>query len=364
MRWLLAHYRELGSWELEVSSWYNVDLPRAQFTITVPIAAAFACGGSRSVQKAHDDHGHALVHAAQLRELAARASAAASTGDAAAQLSAWRASLELLPPQSRQFSAIAEKVAALSKAAESAQPGAVPSTGAWKWLAPLGPVALILWKFKFLVVALATKGKLLLLGLTKASTIFSMLLSMGVYWTAWGLPFAIGFVVSIYIHEMGHVAALHRLGIPATAPMFIPGLGAFVRLRQSPVSRREDARVGLAGPIWGLGAAAAAYMAGLAGGGGLLFAIARTGAWINLFNLLPVWQLDGARAFASLTRPHRWLAVAALVAGWMIAHDGLFILLIIVAVTRALGREAATESDSGAMWRYTGLTLALQPSIA
>jgi Zn-dependent protease len=158
---------------------------------------------------------------------------------------------------------------------------------------------------------------------------------------------------------MGHVAALHRLGIAATAPMFIPGVGAFVRSKQAPINPRENARVGLAGPIWGLGAAIAAYIAGLAGGGGLLFAIARTGAWINLFNLLPVWHLDGARGFASLTRQHRWMAVLALVAGWMIAHDGLFMLLILVAVTRAMGRDVPAETDSGAMWRYTGLTIAL-----
>ena len=302
---------------------------------------------------------HALVYAGQLRELAERAAAAASADDRAAELYAWRASLVLLPPQSRQFAAISEKVAELSKTVDTIRAGSVPSSGLWKWLAALGPVALILWKFKFVLVAVATKGKLLFLGLTKASTMFSMLLSMGVYWTAWGLPFAIGFVVSIYIHEMGHVAALHRLGIPATAPMFIPGLGAFVRLRQSPVSPMEDARVGLAGPIWGLGAAVVAYLAGLAGGGGLMFAIARTGAWINLFNLLPVWQLDGARGFASLTRQHRWMAVAALVAGWLIAGDGLFILLIIVAVTRAVSGDAATEPDSGAMWRYVGLATSL-----
>jgi Zn-dependent protease len=327
---------------------------------TAPLLSCEGCGTVIAPALLSCPACHALVHAVELRDLAARASAAASAGDTAAELAACRASLDLLPRQSRQFAAITEKVAALSKAvATPSRSGDLPTTGRWKWLASLGPVGLLLWKFKFLVVALVTKGKLLLLGLTKVSTVFSMLLSMGVYWTAWGLPFAFGFVISIYIHEMGHVAALHRLGIAATAPMFIPGLGAFVRLRQSPVSPRENARVGLAGPIWGVGAALAAYIAGLAGGGGLLFAIARTGAWINLFNLLPVWQLDGARGFASLTRQHRWFAVAALFVGWVIARDGLFILLIIVAVMRAMSREAAPEPDSGALWRYVGVTAAL-----
>src|SRR4029079_13484890 len=86
-------------------------------------------------------------------------------------------------------------------------------------------------------------------------TVLSMLLSLGVYWTAWGWKFALGIVLSIYVHEMGHVIVLGRYGFRATAPMFIPGLGALVRLRQHVVNPREDAEIGLAGPIYGLGAA-------------------------------------------------------------------------------------------------------------
>src|SRR2546422_5007806 len=68
--------------------------------------------------------------------------------------------------------------------------------------------------------------------------------------------------------------------------MFIPGVGAVVRLKQYPASPREDARVGLAGPLWGLGATAAAYAAYLGTGGGIWAAIAHFGAWVNLFNLV------------------------------------------------------------------------------
>src|SRR5256885_5819705 len=107
--------------------------------------------------------------------------------------------------------------------------------------------------------------------------------------------FAFGLVLSIYIHEMGHVQALQRYGIKATAPMFIPGFGAVIRLKQYPADAREDARVGLAGPLWGLGAALAAYAVYRATGVGVWGAIAHMGALVNLFNLVPVWQLDGAR---------------------------------------------------------------------
>src|SRR3989475_7787557 len=94
--------------------------------------------------------------------------------------------------------------------------------------------------------------------------------------------------------------------------MFIPGVGAFIRLKQYPTDRREDARVGLAGPVWGAGAAAAAYAVYFATHAGIWGAIAHVGAFINLFNLVPVWQLDGGRGFRALTRPQRWIATGVI----------------------------------------------------
>ena len=84
-----------------------------------------------------------------------------------------------------------------------------------------------------------------------------MLAAFGVYWTVFGGWFALGLVLSIYIHEMGHVATLMRYGVRASAPLFLPGLGAVIRLNQAFTDPRQDARVGLAGPIWGTGAAMA-----------------------------------------------------------------------------------------------------------
>ncbi len=110
-------------------------------------------------------------------------------------------------------------------------------------LGPVGVAAAILGKAKFL-----------LLGFTKIGTLLTFIAGLSIYWTIWGWQFALCFLLSIYIHEMGHVAALRRFGIPASAPMFIPGLGALVRLKQSPASATEDSRVGLAGPLWGVGA--------------------------------------------------------------------------------------------------------------
>ena len=300
-----------------------------------------------------------LVHAAALKALAADAAAARQGGDGREELRAWRASLDLLPPASRQHEIIRARADELSREAGAAPQPAPQPAGRWKWLAALGPAGAVLWKFKVLIVVAASKGKLLLLGLTKASTLLSMLLSFGVYWTQWGGWFALGLVLSIYVHEMGHVAALRHFGIAATAPMFIPGLGALVRLRQAPLNARENSRVGLAGPIWGAAAAFVSFAIGKLTGSALMMAVAHVGAWINLFNLLPVWQLDGNRGFASLTTAHRWYAVAVLAAAWLFWRDGLLVLLVIVAAWRALSHDAAPEPDRWAVNTYIGLVIGL-----
>jgi Zn-dependent protease len=329
--------------------------------VTAKPVACSACGTAVAASLLSCPGCHRLVHTEALKAYASHADAATRAGNHQEALAAWRASLELLPPESRQHTVISERIAALSEAVGSASqmPADAHTRPGWKWLALLGPAALVVWKFKFLIVAVLSKGKLLLLGLTKMSTLASMLLAVGVYWTQWGLWFALGLVVSIYIHEMGHVAALRQYGIAASAPMFIPGLGALVRLKQMPANAREDARVGLAGPLWGLGASFAALAASAATGNGLWAAIAATSAWLNLFNLMPVWQLDGSRAFASLTTGHRWLAVAALAAAWMIAGDGMVILVLLVAIARAFTGGAGVSSDHVALGQYASIAIAL-----
>ncbi len=300
-----------------------------------------------------------LVHADTLKRLAAQAEQAAQAADASAALAAWRQALDLLPRDSTQYQAVAARVQDLSRAVDGQPAGAKAKSGWAKGAAGLGALGVLLAKFKFAVVFVLTKAKLLLLGLTKAGTLFSMLLSAGVYWTIWGWKFALGVVLSIYIHEMGHVQALQRYGIKATAPMFIPGLGAVIRLKQYPRSPREDARVGLAGPIWGLGAAAGAYVVSLATGLGIWAAIAHFGAWVNLFNLLPVWQLDGARGFRALTRMQRWIAVAVIGLMWFLTREGLLALLFVAgAATTAFG-QAAEEPDHTALGQYAWLVVTL-----
>jgi Zn-dependent protease len=304
-----------------------------------------------------------LLHGATLKRLAAEAEAAEQKGDISAALSAWRSTLDLLPPESQQHAVILQRVRALSARVEDF--GDAPKASAWKkGAAGLGGIGLLLFKFKSLLLILVTKGKLLLLGLTKLPTLLSMFVSLGYYWTLWGWKFALGFIVSMYIHEMGHVWKLNRYGIKATAPMFVPGFGAFVRLQQYPVTVIEDARVGLAGPLWGLGAATAAYGVYIATGTPIWAGIAHSGAWINLFNLIPIWQLDGGRGMRSLTKGQRLLVALAAGAMWYATssehqQSAFLIIIALCAAGRSAVGEAPKRRDDVGLFQFVLLLLTL-----
>ena len=303
------------------------------------------CGSEISAVRLSCPVCHRLVHREELERLAKEAEAAREREEPRKEILAWRRALELLPPGSEQSRSIAARVSDLSRADEENEK---ESRSPWRWAGVGAAAAFVL-----------TKGKFLLAGLTKSGTFLTMFLSLGVYWTAFGWAFAAGLVASIYVHEMGHVAALHRLGIRASAPMFLPGLGAVVRLQQYPVDAREDARVGLAGPIWGLGAALVAGAIYFFTQAPIWGAVARVGAWINLFNLLPVWQLDGGRGFRALSRSERFGVAALLGVLWYGTREGLLMLLLLVAGLRAFGAEADSEGDRVAFGQFVVLLAAL-----
>jgi Zn-dependent protease len=258
---------------------------------------------------------------------------------------AWVKALELLPPDSEEYRTTKTRIENIDLQLSDKSP--------WKKaLTKLGPIG------TFLVVALS-KGKLLLLGLTKLSTFASMLAFFAVYWSIFGWKFALGFVLSIYIHEMGHVMALRKYNIAASAPMFIPFVGAIVRMKQYPHNVSEDARVGLAGPIWGLGSAVAAWLAAITTGLPIWYAIAHTAAWLNLFNLLPIWQLDGGRGFRALTRKQRLIAAAVAVGMWAVTHQTILLLIALGAGYRLFSRDYPAEDDNIILMQYAGLIVLL-----
>ena len=194
-----------------------------------------------------------------------------------------------------------------------------------KLLAPLGAAALVLVKF-------GAKLKALLLLLPKIkvfSTSATMLVSIGAYSLIWGWKFAVGFVVLLFVHEMGHVIQLRREGIEASAPMFIPFLGAVVWAKSLGDNAAAEARVGLAGPVLGTLGAAALIPIASATGNDLFQALAFTGFFLNLFNLLPVVPLDGGRAMAALSPAMWFVGFAGLVALVFVFPNPIILLIVL-----------------------------------
>lgn len=293
-----------------------------------------------------------LVHADTLTHLAAQAGAEEAAGNPSAALGHWNEALALLPVAAPQRDAILSRIGRLEAILHRGTDG----DGA----RPRRPAG-----FKGIWVAVAsavlflvTKAKLLLLGFTKLGTLLSMVAFFGVYWGLYGWKFALGLVLCIYVHEMGHIAALRHYGIPASAPMFIPGIGALVRLKAHPPTVGQDARVGLAGPIWGTAAALATLGLYYLTADGLYASLTHVGAVINLFNLIPVWQLDGGRGIQALARPERWLLLAIVLAAFALTHEGV-LLLVGIGVAAQCFLRAPDEGDSGALTQFVMLVATL-----
>ena len=209
--------------------------------------------------------------------------------------------------------------------------------------APVGAVLLAIAK-----LGAKAKGLLILLPKLKLfTTAGSMLVSVGAYSLIWGWRFAVGFVLLLLVHEMGHVIQLRREGVRASAPMFIPFMGALIWARSFGKNALAEARVGLAGPILGsIGAAAVAGLA-FATGSDLLRALAFTGFFLNLFNLLPVVPLDGGRAMAALA-PWMWIVgFAGLVALTFVFPNPIMVLILLFGGLESWRRWQQRKSPGG-----------------
>jgi Zn-dependent protease len=189
----------------------------------------------------------------------------------------------------------------------------------------LAAIGLVIAKF-------AAKAKALLFLLPKIklfTTSATMLVSIAAYALFWGWKFGVGFVLLLLVHEMGHVIQLRREGIKASAPMFIPFMGALVAMKELPKDAAAEARVGLAGPV--LGALGCLIPLGLFAltGDELFKALAFVGFFLNLFNLLPVLPLDGGRAMAALS-PWMWFVGYGLLVAATIAFPNPIMLLVLL----------------------------------
>jgi Zn-dependent protease len=156
-----------------------------------------------------------------------------------------------------------------------------------------------------------------------------MILSVGAYALAWGWRFALGFVLLIFVHECGHLLVARFFGLKVGAPVFIPFMGALIALKEAPKDAWMEAWVGIGGPL--LGSVGAAACEGLywITGHPLFRALAFTGFFLNLFNLVPIGFLDGGRIVTALS-PWLWLAGAAVMLVLLVLHPNFIIGLILV----------------------------------
>lgn len=217
-------------------------------------------------------------------------------------------------------------------------------------------------KLLLLAFVALKSGKLLLTG-------GSMLLSLVIYAQIWGWPYAAGFLALLFAHEMGHVIAAAQRGLPVSAPAFIPFLGAFITLRDQPRDAETEAHVALGGPLLGSFATFAVYFWGRETDSRLLLAIAYSGFFLNLFNLLPISPLDGGRIMAVLG-PRIWFLGVPLLAGLFVWQPSPVLLLVAVLAAPQLLRAwrfdpQAPENQAyyaippGTRFEYTAFYLGL-----
>jgi Zn-dependent protease len=164
-----------------------------------------------------------------------------------------------------------------------------------------------------------TKYVLAALKLTKLASLGSMVLTVGTYSMFFGVPYAVGMVGLILVHEIGHAAVMHHRKIPFSPMVFVPFMGAAIAMRDRPRDAWEDALVAFGGPVLGSVGALGVCLAGHATQSQLLLALADFGFMINLFNLLPLGSMDGGRIAGALSP---YMNVAGLGMGIGLAYTG------------------------------------------
>jgi Zn-dependent protease len=211
-----------------------------------------------------------------------------------------------------------------------------------KLLAPIGVVGALCLKF-------LAKLKFILLPALKYLPVFlktggTMILTIGVYAMMWGVWFAVGFVVLIFVHECGHLFAAKRLGLKVGAPVFIPFMGALIALKEAPRNAWIEAQVGIGGPMLGTLGAGVCELVHIATGNQMFGALAYTGFFLNLFNLMPVGFLDGGRIVTALS-PWLWIVGFVILAVMTILHPNFLLILILLASLPRLFSLFRSKSD-------------------
>ncbi len=178
--------------------------------------------------------------------------------------------------------------------------------------------------------------------LVKFKFALSMAVSVIAYAFIFGWWYAVGFVALIAVHELGHVVALRFMGIKASLPTFIPFMGAFVTMKSKPKSVAHEAVSALAGPAIGTLGALAAFELSHVFNSPLLRALAYTGFFLNLFNLVPALPLDGGRVAGAL-HPALWIVGLVAAGVFAVLHPSPVLIFILVLGTVELVRRWRTH---------------------
>ena len=290
---------------------------------------------------------HALVHAAELEALAARAKALEAQQQFAQAREQWLKALPFLPEQSTQAAWIRGNATKLELAARHVS--AQQSRNNWaSKLGPLAPIAIVL-----------AKGKTVFLAIFKLKFLLSLGAFMAFYWTLYGAKFGAGFAALILIHEMGHYIDIKRRGLPAEMPVFFPGLGAYVRWQALGVTGQTRAAVSLAGPLAGWIAAVVCAALWWKTGNALWAALARAGAWLNVLNLIPVWLLDGGQAVLVLNKAERIVLLTSCVALAFVLGESVFFLVAAGAAWRLFTKDLPAEPNRAITGYFVGVLASL-----
>ncbi len=280
---------------------------------------------------------------AQIEDLANRARQLAALGQLQEARAHWVAVLELLPADVPERAGVAREIARID-----ARLNPKPATNWTKRLGPFGVVLAALAKFKTIALVVLTKGKFL----------FSVLAFVGFYWALFGWWFAVGLAGSVLLHEMGHYVMVRRFGFKAELPMFLPGLGAYVKWQGANVDAGMRAQISLAGPFFGFLSGLIAYGIYLNTHGGVWLAVAQFAGWLNLINLIPVSIFDGGAAMNALGRQHRLAVLAVCLLMGLLLHEYAFWFVAAGAGYRIYKRDFPDRSYEGVAYAFLALVVA------
>jgi Zn-dependent protease len=283
---------------------------------------------------------HALVHADDLERIAKNAKLLESQGKLREARDLWLAAIPMLPGDAKQAAWIHNHAVDLYARALEAETAHHEKRNQHEWAKRFGPLAPL--------VVLLSKAKGLLV-LFKLKFLFSLFTFVGFYWAVFGKWFGIGFAALVFCHEMGHFLAVKVRHLPVEMPVFLPGFGAYVRWRDLGVSLEGRCAIALAGPFAGLISSAACMLVYQQTGSTLWLALANTGAWLNLLNLVPVWALDGGHAIEAVSRLGRILLATIAVVAFLAMHN-----VILLGLAAGAGWQAfRTPSNSEASEKIT-----------